>query len=243
MCFQLEEGNLLFGPLYSLFVLCVVVHYLFTLPRWKHFVTSIRALFFDGTRAQVAGKPKPGLIKTGMEPQVTVVICAYNEGAVVPTTIDHACMIDWPADKLTIHVCDDSTDETSMRLIDESVAYWKGMGVDIERLTRPDRVGYKAGNLRHNFPCIKGDYVAYFDADHRPDHDFLQKTMPYFFDQNGQTKKKTALVQTPWAFYNTHENMLTECGKQSECDLAMNGIKAARSHSIFLFFIGDSFLS
>jgi hypothetical protein len=37
--------------------------------------------------------------------------------------------------------------------------------------------------------------------------------MPYFFDEVGKPKGNTALVQTPWAFYNTHENILTECGK------------------------------
>ena len=157
--------------------------------------------------------PRPGAFQDEKEPHVTVQICAYNEGAVVPATIACACSLDWPREKLTVQVCDDSTDKMSTLLIEKEVQYWKSRGVDVERFSRPDRVGYKAGNLRYNFNKIKGDYVAYFDADHRAETDFLQNTMPYFFDATGKPKAKTALVQTPWAFHNTHENMLTECGK------------------------------
>jgi hypothetical protein len=74
-------------------------------------------------------------------------------------------------------------------------------------------VGYKAGNLRYSFNKIKGEYVAYFDADHRPEGDFLQNVMPYFFTQAGETKNEIALVQTPWAYYNIHQNLLTEYGE------------------------------
>lgn len=211
--FLLREEDALFEPLYYLTCVCSFAFFAYSVPRWKHLITSIRAVCFEGTVAGVAGVPKPGPIEAGKEPHVTVQICAYNEGSVVPDTIASACMIDWPKDKLTIHVCDDSTDTMSTFLIEKTVEYMKKRGFDCERLSRPDRVGYKAGNLRYNFPKIKGEYVAYFDADHRPEPDFLRNTMPYFFDEEGKSKKKTALVQTPWAFHNTHENILTECGK------------------------------
>ena len=213
MIFRLEEDDVLFAPLHFMFTACSVAFFAYSIPRWKHLITSIRAICFDGTFAGVSGVPKAGVIKPGKEPHVTVQICAYNEGAVVPATIASACSMDWPQNKLTIQVCDDSTDRKSILLIEKSVKHWEKRGVDIERLSRPDRVGYKAGNLRYNFGMIKGDYVAYFDADHRAENDFLKNTMPYFFDENGKPKKKTALVQTPWAFHNTHENILTECGK------------------------------
>jgi len=213
MILQIRSDDPLFWPLYWLLWICSIAFFAYSIPRWKHLITSIRALYFDGTVAGISGVPQPGPIEPGKEPHVTVQICAYNEGDVVPATIVSACMLDWPKDKLTVHVCDDSTDKLSIYLIEKTVEYMKDRGIDVERLSRPDRVGYKAGNLRHNFDKIKGEFVAYFDADHRPEPDFLRNTMPYFFDEDGNPKDKTALVQTPWAFHNTHENILTECGE------------------------------
>lgn len=213
MPLRIQDGHPLFEPLSFVLVFCLIVRYFYSLPRWRHLITSIRAIYFEGTAAEISGTPKPGYIAPGEEPHVTVVICAYNEGAVVLKTIECACSIDWPKDRLTVQVCDDSTDPHSMMLASKAVAYWKSKGVNIERLTRPNRVGYKAGNLHYNFPRHTGDFVAYFDADHRAEKDFLKNTIPYFFDPNGLPRTKVALVQTPWAYYNTHQNLLTECGE------------------------------
>ena len=144
-------------PLHDLlskvFVLSLVLYYVFTFPRWRHLLTFLRARFGANTPLEVQGVPSPGLMLE--EPHVTIAICAYNEGAVVPRTIDSACSVDWPKDKLTVHVCDDSTDPSSIKFIESAVARWRKRGFDVERLTRPDRVGYKAGNLRYNFTRIK----------------------------------------------------------------------------------------
>lgn len=212
--FQFVEGDSLYLPLYSLLTLCIVSYYFYAFPSWRNLITSVRAVHLSslagGTPATAAA------IEAGVEPRVTVVICAYNEGSVVLKTIEHACNLDWPKEKLTVHVCDDSTDKMCIELIEKSVEHWRSQGVKVKRLTRPDRVGYKAGNLRYHFESVEGEYVAYFDADHRPEKDFLRNVLPYFFDENGVEKSEVALVQTPWAYYNTHENILTECGRLSQ---------------------------
>jgi cellulose synthase/poly-beta-1,6-N-acetylglucosamine synthase-like glycosyltransferase len=174
----------------------------------------MRAIYLDSkTDIETTGPATPGLIKPGEEPHVTVVICAYNEGAVVPKTIAMACCIAWPKEKLTVHVCDDSIDKISIELINKEVDYWKRQGVDVARLSRPDRVGYKAGNLRCHFSRHRGDYLAYFDADHHADADFLRKMIPFFFDKDGASLDKIGLVQAPCAYHNTHESFLSECGR------------------------------
>ena len=145
-------------------------------------------------------------------PHVTVQICTYNEGGVIRDTVACACSLKWPKNKLTIQVCDDSTHRESIDILEEIVRKWQAQGVDIERKTRKTRVGYKAGSLRHHFHSIVGDFVAHFDADHRPEPNFLQNVMPYFFDAQGNPKENVGLVQTPWGYYNTHSNLLTECG-------------------------------
>jgi len=147
MALQLQTDDSLFWPVYWLYWICSVAFFAYSIPRWKHLITSVRALYFHETVAAVSGVPLPGPIEPGKEPHVTVQICAYNEGSVVPETIAKACMLDWPKDKLTIQVCDDSTDKLSIFLIEKTVEYMKDRGADVERLSRPDRVGYKAGNL------------------------------------------------------------------------------------------------
>ena len=54
--------------------------------------------------------------------------------------------------------------------------------------------GKKAGNLRHAFARTSAEYLAIFDADFAPRHDFLAETLPYMDDP------KIAIVQTPQYF-------------------------------------------
>ncbi len=54
----------------------------------------------------------------------------------------------------------------------------------------------KAGNLNFGLKYSNADFVAIFDADHVPQHDFLTKLLGYFKEE------KVALVQTPQDFYN-----------------------------------------
>lgn len=121
----------------------VLLDLLFAFVRIKYLVALIRALFLDGTFAGLPDKPKPGTIKKGNEPQVTIQICTYNEGPVVVETIRRSCAQDWPKDKLTVQILDDSTEESTIKLIEDAVADGKRKDVDVKRLTRVDRVGYK----------------------------------------------------------------------------------------------------
>jgi len=153
---------------------------------------------------------RAGLIHPGKEPVVTVQISTYNEGHVVADTIRACCNLRWPADRLFVDVLDDSTDPMSVAIIEDAVGYWSKRSVNIVHRRRSDRVGYKAGCLRHHFGAIRGDFCALFDADHQPEPDFLLRTMPFFFDGKGEQVNRIGLVQTPWGYYNTHENILTE---------------------------------
>lgn len=145
-------------PLLTVFLFNVAVLWCFQISKWTnlfHAITSTK--FFTNNERDKAGKIPPG-----EEPHVTIQICCYNEGGVVKETIARACCADWPLDRLTVQVLDDSTDVASVAIVSEAVAIWRARGVDVVRLTRPSRIGYKAGNLRHCFECIKGDFVAHF---------------------------------------------------------------------------------
>ena len=186
--------------------LCLL--YLYSFSRIVNIVRSITGTRFFTDEPLKRG----GTILEGEEPLITIQICTYNEGAVFEETIKAACNIDWPKDKLIVQVNDDSTDVTSIAIIAKCCEHWAQFA-NVKHQRRPDRDGYKAGSLRHHFQAVKSEYVAYFDADHQMPADFLRRCMPHFFDSNGYSKENIGLVQTPWAYYNVHENALTESGK------------------------------
>ncbi|KAL7574741.1 hypothetical protein ACA910_017305 [Epithemia clementina (nom. ined.)] len=150
-----------------------------------------------------------GHIAEGSEPKVTIQICCYNEQAVIEATINAACSVDWPKDKLFVQILDDSTDNTSA-IVQDLAASWREKGVNCVCYTRPTRRGYKAGNLYDMDDKVVGDFVALFDADHRCDVNFLRRTVPHFFNKDGSDKPEIGLVQVPWAYYNAHANLLTK---------------------------------
>ena len=136
-------------------------------------------------------------------PKVTVQLPMFNELYVADRIIETVAAFDYPADKLQIQVLDDSTDET-VDVIAKKVAEVAARGVNIQHIHRVDRVGYKAGALDEAMDRVEGDFIAIFDADFVPDKDFLQKTMPYFQDDN------VGVVQTRWGHINKKYSILTE---------------------------------
>lgn len=135
-------------------------------------------------------------------PIVTVQLPVYNELYVIERLIETVTKFDWPKDKLQIQVLDDSTDET-VGIIAEKVKEVKAKGFDIEHVQREDRKGFKAGALAYGMDLVKGDYIAIFDADFIPEVDFLNKTIPYFEDDN------VGVVQTRWGHINEDYSLLT----------------------------------
>jgi len=136
-------------------------------------------------------------------PKVTVQLPMFNELYVADRIIEVISQFDYPRDKFQIQVLDDSTDETT-ELIAKKVAEVAARGINIQHIHRIDRTGYKAGALDAAMDRVEGDFIAIFDADFIPDPDFLQKTMPYF--ENDQI----GVVQTRWGHINKSYSILTE---------------------------------
>jgi cellulose synthase (UDP-forming) len=121
-------------------------------------------------------------------PTVDIYIPTYNEPlSVVRTTILAAKALDWPADKLFVHLLDDGRRE-------EFRLFCQRAGVNY--IVRPDNKHAKAGNINHALKKTRGDLVAIFDCDHIPTRSFLQLTVGWFLRD-----PKIALVQTPHHFY------------------------------------------
>jgi cellulose synthase/poly-beta-1,6-N-acetylglucosamine synthase-like glycosyltransferase len=136
-------------------------------------------------------------------PVVTIQLPIYNEMYVADRLIDAVCQIEYPRELLEIQVLDDSTDETRS-VAEQAVRRNAARGVDITYIHRTDRSGYKAGALDAALKVAKGEFVAIFDADFIPTHDFLTRTVPFFTDP------QIAMVQARWGHINQDYSLLTK---------------------------------
>jgi len=146
--------------------------------------------------------PAPPVARDDLPP-VTVQLPLYNERYVVERLIRAAASLDYPAGRLQIQVVDDSTDETTARAADLVDAY-RAQGVDITLLHREERAGYKAGALAAALQRARGEFIAIFDADFRPEADFLTRTIPHFFDS-----PDLGMIQARWGHLNAGDSPLT----------------------------------
>jgi len=136
-------------------------------------------------------------------PAVTVQVPTYNERQVIDRVIDAVAALDYPRDRLQIHILDDSTDDTT-HLARQRAAHHRARGVDIRVLRRPDRQGFKAGALSWGLQHARGDYIAIFDADFSPHPDFLRQTVPHFLH-----RPELGLVQVRWSHLNADYSPFT----------------------------------
>lgn len=181
----------------GLYALSAVIITLYTLGEFNliyYFLTSDKKKRFHPVRPEYNREDLP---------MVTVQIPMYNERYVAEAVIDSCAQLDYPVDKLEVQVVDDSTDET-VEIVKQRVAFWNEQGIDVKMVHRKNREGFKAGALRDATPLAKGEFIAVFDADFRPNPDFLLKTIPYFQDE------KIGIVQGRWGHLNRNYSSLTK---------------------------------
>ncbi|XP_040992593.1 glucomannan 4-beta-mannosyltransferase 2-like [Juglans microcarpa x Juglans regia] len=146
-------------------------------------------------------------------PVVLIQIPMFNEKEVYKISIGAACGLSWPSDRLVIQVLDDSTDPTIKQMVEVECQRWASKGINIVYQIRETRGGYKAGALKEGLKrnYVKHcEYVAIFDADFRPEPDFLRRAIPFLVHN-----PKIALVQARWRFVNSDECLLTRMQEMS----------------------------
>lgn len=122
-------------------------------------------------------------------PTIDLMIPTYNEELDVVRATVFACLgLDWPREKLRIHILDDGKRDSFKDFAAE---------VDVNYIRRPTNEHAKAGNINHALKKTSADYVAIFDCDHIPTRAFFQVAMGWFLKD-----PKLALVQTPHHFYS-----------------------------------------
>ena len=167
------------------------------------------------------------------EPSVTIQLPIYNEKYVAARLVNAVCAIDYPKEKLTIMVLDDSDDDT-VELLENLVNHHKKNGYDIVHVRRGNRTGYKAGALKHAMKFTTTEFVAIFDADFIPPTWYLKKAIPYF------ANKKIGLIQCRWGHLNENYSALTQAQALSLDFHFLIEQKAKSNSHLFMNFNGTA---
>ena len=136
-------------------------------------------------------------------PRVLVQVPVYNEPLVVERSMAAMGALDWPRDRLTIQLLDDSTDITS-DIAAHAIARLRRDGIDAHHVRRSDRGGFKAGALAAGMALDDAPYVAVFDADFVPPPGWLKQAMAAMLSH-----PRAAFVQTRIEWGNGERNWLT----------------------------------
>lgn len=180
----------------------IVIYTIAILLIFMYALAQLNLLFNYVSAKRKDNEPKLNLSDPNQIPYVTIQLPVYNEMYVMERLLNNIAKIDYPKDKLEIQVLDDSTDET----VQSTAAHIKKLqqtGLDIQHITRTNRVGFKAGALKEGLKTAKGEFIAIFDSDFLPKSDWLKRTVPYFKDE------KVGVVQTRWGHINRNYSLLT----------------------------------
>lgn len=115
--------------------------------------------------------------RSDIEPNVTVLITAFNEETAIRAKIENTLCLEYPADKLEILVASDgSTDAT-----DDIVREFEPRGVRLFR--QEGRVG-KTETQNNAVARANGEIVLFSDATTEYEPDVLRKLLPAFADES-----------------------------------------------------------
>lgn len=129
-------------------------------------ILSIKRLFKKNK------KPQPP--KDGEWPEVTLLICAYNEEDVIADKMQNNRALNYEKGKLKIvFVTDGSNDSTNDKLAEYP---------EVEVLFRPERMG-KTAALNRAIPFIKTDLVVFTDANTHLNPDAIKEIVTCFQDE------------------------------------------------------------
>lgn len=135
---------------------------------------------------------------------------------ILSNTWNHVQRLDWPADKIQVHVLDDGAMDTVRDLAQQ---------YGFNYIVREDRPRLKkAGNLRWAFARTSGDFFTIFDADFCPRSDFLRELVAVHLDDD-----KTAIVQSPQFFRVRDDQTWVEQGAGATQELFYRVVQVNRN--------------
>lgn len=121
-------------------------------------------------------------------PKVDIIITTLDEPIKILKRTVAACLnIKYPKELINIHLCDDGLRKEVKELCNE---------LDISYIKRFNNKNAKAGNINNALNIMKGDLLLLLDADMVPKNTILEKTVPYFEEDD------VGFIQIPREFYN-----------------------------------------
>ncbi|MCL1933293.1 MAG: cellulose synthase catalytic subunit [Candidatus Azobacteroides sp.] len=159
---------------------------------------------------------------------VDVLVPTCNETCeMLESTLRHCIDMDCPHKTYLL----DDGNRPEMKLLAKNL--------DAGYIAREKNIGAKAGNLNNAMQYTQGELIAVFDADFRPEKEFLSRLTRYFHDE------KTAVVQVPQFYYNTDSFQHRRLFKNkiySDQDMFMHLVLPARHNWNAAYWIGTNAL-
>src|SRR5690242_11510177 len=164
----------LFGIDPVLGVIAGTLNVLFAVYFFRHLAFAVSAARWAGSDLVAAD-----VALDGYEPRVAVFVGCKNEELVVDGMVTALLGLDYPADRLTIVVVDDGSDDRTGELLDARAAADSRLRV-LHRA--PGAGGGKSGALNDALIGVEAEVVLVFDADHEPDPYALRRLVRHFRD-------------------------------------------------------------
>ncbi|MCP5541684.1 MAG: UDP-forming cellulose synthase catalytic subunit [Akkermansiaceae bacterium] len=194
-------------------------------------------------------EPAPLPDDPALYPSVDVFVPTYNESEdIIETTLMAAIQIDYPREKLRVHLCDDGgtdqkcNDKNPEKAAEarERRAHLQGLceRLGVQYWTRAKNEHAKAGNLNSTFHQTSGDLILILDTDHVPATDILTATVGWFI-----ADPKMFLIQTPHFFINSdpiEKNLDTFHQMPSENEMFYSVIQQGLDFWNSAFFCGSA---
>jgi cellulose synthase/poly-beta-1,6-N-acetylglucosamine synthase-like glycosyltransferase len=130
-----------------------------------------------GLQAVLRASPPPQPV----EPSVSLLVAAYNEGVVIAEKIRNSLALDYPVDKLEIVVASDGSRDATAEIVRSFTGSAGGTGVQVRLLNYEQNRG-KMAVLNDAIPQLRGDIVAFSDASSMLAADSVRTLVQSFHD-------------------------------------------------------------
>ena len=213
-------------------LICSLVTLLHLRPETQWFIVGLTFVLTVQMLRMLLAKPATVVIEDDTYlPQVSILVPAKNESAVLADLVNSIFQVKYPSDRLDIWIVDDgSTDETP-EILSELQTQFPALQV-----YRRESKGGKSGALNAVFPFTQGEILLICDADAQLPANILRQTVPLF------QKPGIGAVQVRKAIANADTNFLTRCQQmEMNCDsflqthrIAVGGMSELRGNGMLV---------
>jgi cellulose synthase/poly-beta-1,6-N-acetylglucosamine synthase-like glycosyltransferase len=134
-------------------------------------------------------------------PVFSILVPAYREATVIPRIVEHLSALEYPADRVDVHLVLEEDDDVTLDAVDRLDLPPNFSIVKVpaaEPRTKPKACNYALASCR-------GTYVTIYDAEDRPEPLQLRRVAAAF----AQVGPNVACLQAELSFFNADENLIT----------------------------------